>query len=396
MGRKKNPSLKTLKAPPKKRAGKQEREQKVLLGLVELYLRSGKPIGSNTLRDHGFQDLSSATIRNYFAELEKQGFLQQQHSSGGRLPTHAAYRLYAETYLDYGILEPEHGKTLEELESEGKEANTFLQKAANKLSEMTETAVFISAPRFDHDFIQKVQLVSLDINRCLCVLVTDFGLVHTEVLRSEEDLTEEFLAELEEYFRWRFTGEEKLGSLGPEQLELAQNFYNEVMVRYIVGYANFVEEEVYRTGFSQLLAYPEFQDVAQLAGGLSLFENRQGMRLLLRECGTQNRMKVWVGEDLKSYTQGTPECSVITMPYHIHGNVGGAVGILGPARIPYRTLFGALHAFSEAIGEQLTRMVHKHRIQYRQPKGGELYYQEAEESLVEEAKPILLEDKTDE
>ena len=82
----------TLKKP-----AKDERERLVLLGLVELYLETGKPVGSSTLREHGFQNLSSATIRNYFAKLEKGGFLKQQHSSGGRIPTEGAYKLYVET-----------------------------------------------------------------------------------------------------------------------------------------------------------------------------------------------------------------------------------------------------------------------------------------------------------
>ncbi len=387
---KKSQNLHSLTPPPRKRAGKREREQKVLLGLVDLYLRTGKPIGSNTLRDHGFQDLSSATIRNYFTALETQGYLEQQHSSAGRLPTHKAYRLYAQNFLEYGILEPEHAQELDKLEGvSGKEINSFLQKASNRLSRLTETAVFISAPRFDHDFIQKIQLVPIDINRCLAVLVTNFGLVHTEELRSERSLDKSFLAGLERYFLSRFTDERPPKEMSPQDEEVAQSLYNEVMVRYIVGYANFMEEDIYRTGFSQLLSYPEFQDVTQLAGTLSLFENRQGMRLLLRECCTQERLKCWIGDDLNPYTHGSPSSAVITCPYYINQHVTGAVGILGPARLPYRSLFGALHAFADTISQKLTQMVHKHRISYRQPASDQLY-------VKGQATPILLEDRTEE
>jgi len=80
-----------------KQKQKTAKEQAVLLGLVELYLLTGKPIGSNTLRDSGFHDISSATIRNYFTKLEAKGLLHQQHSSGGRVPTSTAYKLYAES-----------------------------------------------------------------------------------------------------------------------------------------------------------------------------------------------------------------------------------------------------------------------------------------------------------
>ena len=86
--------------PPKQKL-RESREKAVLLGLVELYLLTGKPIGSNTLKENGFGHISSATIRNYFAKLEAQGMLKQQHSSGGRTPTPLAYKFYANHYRQH-------------------------------------------------------------------------------------------------------------------------------------------------------------------------------------------------------------------------------------------------------------------------------------------------------
>ena len=85
-----------------KKPAKDQREKIVLLGLVELYLETGKPIGSNTLRENGFENLSSATIRNYFSKLEQAGYLKQQHSSGGRIPTYLAYKFYADSHANSG------------------------------------------------------------------------------------------------------------------------------------------------------------------------------------------------------------------------------------------------------------------------------------------------------
>ena len=82
-----------------KRLTKNDREDSVLLGIVDLYIKTAKPIGSNTLRDNGFDFLSSATIRNYCSKLEKLGFLKQQHSSGGRVPTTKGFRSYANSCM---------------------------------------------------------------------------------------------------------------------------------------------------------------------------------------------------------------------------------------------------------------------------------------------------------
>ncbi len=290
--------MKPIKPILVKRMGKEDREQRILLGLVEHFIQTGKPVGSNTLKETGFGDLSSATIRNYFAELEKQGYLIQSHFSGGRIPTYLAYRTFASYYIN----------TEEELEvnpfdklkvnSIREKLLFFLQEAAEKLSNEINCAVFLSAPRFDHDFINQIKLVYLDAFRCLSVLITDFGVVQTEILHLPKKFSAFAIKRIESYFRWRLTGLEKPDNLEAEEEEIGQKFYNELMLRYVVGYSNFVDEDIYRTGFSRLLNYSDFQETSSLASGLALFENAQSMRLLLKECKALNRLKFWIGDDL--------------------------------------------------------------------------------------------------
>ena len=97
-------SLITRKLP------KGDREQAVLLGLIELYLQHGKPVGSQTLQENGFDSLSTATIRNYFGKMESEGYLKQQHTSGGRIPTQKAFRLYADSVRQMGVLGKEKNR----------------------------------------------------------------------------------------------------------------------------------------------------------------------------------------------------------------------------------------------------------------------------------------------
>ncbi|MBI3901080.1 MAG: heat-inducible transcriptional repressor HrcA, partial [Chlamydiia bacterium] len=172
------------KIPSSGRSKKHSRELAVLLGLVELYLETGKPIGSNTLKEHGFDHLSSATIRNYFAELEKEGFLHQPHSSGGRIPTQEAFRLYAEEMLSQEASPtPEIDEKLQELTQENpKHLMRYLQKAAEILSDLSGYATFLTSVRFDHDFILEIKLLPIDEERLLSIMVTDFGQILTEVL----------------------------------------------------------------------------------------------------------------------------------------------------------------------------------------------------------------------
>ncbi len=386
--------LKTWKPVSIKRMGKHDRERRVLLGLVDYYIQTGKPVGSNTLKEAGFGDLSSATIRNYFAHLEEEGYLLQSHSSGGRIPTHLAYRAYAHAYAQES--EPyELGEkafdTLKRFDS--REIAAFLQEAAEELSRMSNCAVFLAAPRFDHDFIADLKLVPLDASRCLCVIITDFGVIQTEVLHLPVKLSSFALKRIESYFHWRLTNLGAPENLEPEEEAIAQTFYNELMLRYIVGYSNFIDEDLYRTGFSRLLTYPDFQETNLLASSLSLFENAHSMRLLLKECKALNQLKFWIGDDLATYANSSPHCSVIAVPYYINYKVVGAVGLLGPTRLPYRSLFSLLRLFSNCISETITRNVYKFKINFRQPEEGHLYLQKEEHHLIGQSRLILLEDK---
>jgi heat-inducible transcriptional repressor len=388
--------IKLLKPALPKKQSKQAKELKILLGLVDYFLKTGKPVGSNTLKEAGFEDFSSATIRNYFVNLEKEGYLTQQHTSGGRIPTSKAFRVYAQDYVSLEISDsiPDDPLYTSLRNAETRELTSYLQNAAESLSQLSNTAVFLSAPRFDNDFIVEVKLVPIDQARCLCVIITDFGVILTEILPTEKKLSAFTVKRLESYFHWRLTGNDKPDNLDPEEEQLAHRFYSELMVRYIVSYSNFSDEDIYRTGFSKLLTYPEFQNPASLASSLSLFENAHSMRLLLKECSSIAHLKFWIGDDLLSFTQETPNCSVLAMPYFIHQQPVGAIGLLGPMRIPYRELFDLLRVFSNCISTALTRNIFKHKITFRQPRSETPYLQKEEQYLIGQTRTILLENKS--
>lgn len=384
-------AMKTL--APKKPA-KDQREKMILFGLVDLYLQSGKPIGSNTLRENGFEALSSATIRNYFVKLEEEGFVKQQHSSGGRIPTAAAYKMYAEAYAEQPRITAEEKKEIDRLlKKETREVASYLLQAVESISDISACAVFLSSPRFDQDFVLEIKLVPIDERRLLCVLITDFGIIRTEVLYADKKLSSFSLKRLETYFNWRLTGIEK-PSLDPEEEALGARLYKEVMLRHIVTYTNFSSEDLFQAGFSKLLAYPDFNDAAALASGLALFENKQMLRKLLSTTSEMEQMQCWIGDDLIPFSPEAAACSVIAVPYRINQTVCGAFGILGPNRIPYRELFGQLMQAAESISQSLTKSVYKFKLSFRSPKPSNLEFQQNHPGFLDQSHTLLLENKT--
>lgn len=354
-------------------SSKKQRQQQVLFALVRLFIKEGKPVGSGTLSDSDCKGISSATVRNYFVELEQQGYLTQQHSSGGRIPTAKAFREYA----DFCVQESKKSLIIEEVRAEQlnslrslsqSDIAAILEKAAELLSAWTGCASFLSSPRFDHDFVRDLKLMSIDDTRCLCVIITSFGLVKTEILRSEQKLSAFAVKRMESYFHWRLSGRDEPQDLSESELQLAQNFYNEALVRYVVGYSNFVHEEIFRTGLSKLLDFPDYDHVANLAGALQLFEDPGAMRLLLRECLTHNESRIWIGDQVpRQEMVQEKNCAVLAEPYAIGPKSAGAIGILGPMRMPYQECLEILHAVGEALTEALTNSIYRFSITYRQP-----------------------------
>jgi heat-inducible transcriptional repressor len=202
-----------------RRSKKETREFEVLCGLIDLFLESGRPVGSQTLKENGFDHLSSATIRNYFAELERQGYLHQPHASGGRVPTVEAFRFYASENSDSQTVLPGCDKICQNLTKDfsDKGVHLFLQEAAQQLCELTGLATFLSSVRFDHDFILDIKLVTIDDRRLLCVLLTEFGQILTEVLSVNRKLSLFAQRRIEKDLQWRIKGGKKPSSLPYEE-----------------------------------------------------------------------------------------------------------------------------------------------------------------------------------
>ena len=353
---------------PIKKISRKDRERDVLLGLVDLYVRHGKPIGSHTLQDEGFEHLSSATIRNYFAKLEIEGFLKQHHTSGGRAPTDKAYRLYAEEELQKSALNQDDDEFLASLLiRETKTIPVYLQKAVQGVSELSGCATFLIAPRFDQDFIVKIHLMKIDEERILCAILTDFGQVHTEIIYSPIKISVPFLKRVEDYFHYRLTGLDK-PTLNNEEEAIAKQQYNEIVLRHFVSYTNMQSEEIYKAGFSKLLLYPEFHDPAILSNTLSLFENNPLIQNLLSTAFAEEKTKFWIGDDLNEQIPPPHLASLIAVPYRIGEKTVGVLATLGPDRLQYGKVFAILQTAANYLSENLTNSLYKYKLTYRQPK----------------------------
>lgn len=371
-----------------KKPGKEERQHLALISLVELYLKTGKPVGSQTLKDSSIENVSPATLRNYFASLETSGYLKQHHASGGRIPTPLAYKAYAAHACQESAIEDKEKKALHQLLTKHtREVHLYLQQAAGILASSTQSATFLSSPRFDQDFIQEIKLVGIDAHRVLCVLLSDFGTIRSEIFLLDKKLSAFSLKRIDHFLHCKLSGLSK-PMLSEEEEKIATKLYQEVMLRHLVGYSNFSANDIYKTGFSQMLSYNDFQDASCLASGLALFENDSALRSLLSSCVESHELRFFVGEDLLPHSPSAYGCSVLATPYYIYEKPVGALAILCPIKAPYKRLFAILKTASQAISQSLTTSLQTFKISYREPKMQSLD--------ITHQTALLLEDKTQE
>src|SRR3990170_1333885 len=148
--------------------------------------------------------------------------------------------------------------------------SSMFQEAEFQLQKLL--SIIQSFPRFDQDFINNIKLVYLEKNKLMCIILTDLGVIKTDLLYSPKDLDESIVKQIEDFFLWRMNKKNKPNIEDTSILKISQQLYNEIMVRYIIGYSN-EKDEIYKTGLSKLLQYPDFKDPVILAEALSIFEN---------------------------------------------------------------------------------------------------------------------------
>ena len=351
-----------------KRPSKAHREKNILIALVEHYLKTKKPIGSQTLQEAEFSELSSATLRNYFAKLEAQGFLKQQHSSGGRIPEPKAYIAYAHHCEDL-FMKDRQKKREKPQQSSGisdeKDVMNIIEKAAESLSTQTKTAVAVTSPRFDHDTVSSVQFVFIDIERVLCVVISEFGLVSPSLISVPFRLSHSLLRKADRFCRSRLFGEKQEPIIFSEkELNKVRYLYQEAMARFFINYSSISEQDLWRTGFSHLLP-SNISSIEEISSAVTLFENTGAIRGFSKEAVKSNQLRFWIGEELFSLTEGTPNCAVIAMPYCVKGRPIGALVTISNMQINYKKIFQSMGDIADDLSTKLSAIVLHHKLQYR-------------------------------
>ena len=333
------------------------RSRSLLKSLVEHYIADGQPVGSRALSKFSGLDLSPATIRNVMADLEDAGFVASPHTSAGRVPTARGYRLFVDSLLTVQPLEARQMGEMEEA-LQGRPVNQIIASASQLLSGLTHFAGVVIAPRRAPSRIRQIEFLTLSEKRILLIIVTTDGDVQNRVLTTEKSYSSSELVGAANYLNQNFAGmdfeqirqrlaveiqqlRDDIKPLMAQTLEAGDAALSESAAPYVIsGERNLLDVEELSSNMKRLREL------------FDLFEQRSSLIRLLDVSNRAAGVKIFIGGESGIAT--LDECSVVSAPYVVDGQVLGSVGVIGPTRMAYERVIPIVDITAKLLSSALS------------------------------------------
>ncbi len=334
------------------------RKEKILSAVVESYIRSGEPIGSKALQTETDLGVSSATIRNELKALDDEGYLRQPHTSAGRVPTKLGYRYYIDNLMKPVILPERLRESIEHGIRSGTQApESILSRTAGVLSQLSSSAAAATTPSSDEARVHRIRFVSTGRHTSMAVLVTSNGMVKSRLFRCEFVLTPQLLSMFDKAVNEQFTGV-KLRDIDQGFLQSAASgmgeltlFIPDVLVAIYDAVQSALDINVTVAGQTNLL-FSDAYDFNTARNTIRFLNDTKAISGLLNNSRTH---MIYLGEESK--IPELRDSAVVTARYEINGENAGAVAVIAPLRIDYKTIMSevifAAGCVSRAIGDLL-------------------------------------------
>lgn len=329
-----------------------DRKWTILKAIIKTYLETGEPVGSRTISKYADLNLSSATIRNEMSDLEEMGYILQPHTSAGRIPSDAGYRLYVDRMMDEKDREVTEMKEMV-LQRQDK-MELLLKQMAKVLAVNTNYAAMISGPQYHRTKLKFIQLSIVSDSQILAVIVTEANVVKNKIIRLEHGLDQKTVLELNILMNSALNGltieEINLGTITKlkEQAGIHSEVVNQVLEAVAEAIQSDDEVEIYTSGATNIFKYPELSSSEKASQLISAFEDKKELVDMINSVeGQETGIQVYIGQE--SPVQAMQDCSVVTATYDFGEGMFGKIGVVGPKRMDYdkvvstlKTLMGQL------------------------------------------------------
>jgi len=339
------------------------RSEQLLKTLIDRYIADGTPVGSRTLAKQSGIQFSPATIRNVMADLEELGLIRSPHTSAGRVPTIAGYRLFVDSLVKVQPLAMSTREHLRDELNREVDPSAIVARASSMVSQLTHLAGVVMVPHLDDERrFRQIEFLSLSEKKILVILVTGSGRVLNRVIEVDRRYSDSELVESANYFNETYGGSTlqtvKNALLreiqhDSETMQHGLRLASEVAKRMFEGDDDEgVQKDVMVSGEANLMDIPEMEDVRKLRKIFDVFNTKRDLLDLLDRSMRAGGVNIFIGNE--SGYEGLDDCSVVTAPYSVDDQIVGTIGVVGPTRMAYDRIIPIVDLTAKLISNALT------------------------------------------
>ncbi|HEX6595816.1 MAG TPA: heat-inducible transcriptional repressor HrcA, partial [Acidimicrobiales bacterium] len=326
-----------------------ERKAAILKAVVEEYIDTAQPVGSASVVRATELAVSTATVRNELAALERDGFLDHPHTSAGRIPTDKGYRFFVD-HLTPSLGEPQRHRVQDFFERAHGEIEQMLHDTTRLLSDLTHYAALVVPPSRQPATVRSVQVVSLGSEVALAVAVFSDGTVRKAVVEVDPSLSDNTLAVAGAHLTAHTTGlpleaDVVLPPTGDDVTDRVVANALAGLRRSTIG----EREQLFVGGAAQMAT--TFDAIETVRRVLAILEQQFVLVSLLKEAIRDDGLTVSIGTEMG--VEPLSQCSIIVAPFEIEGSAVGTIGVLGPTRMNYPEAIAAVGVVSHRLGKAL-------------------------------------------
>ncbi len=334
-----------------------ERKKQILKAIIEAHIELGEPVGSKYLTSNKHIACSSATIRNEMAELEAMGYLEQPHTSAGRVPSEAGYRLYVDSLIDrYRLTEREIEELRTSLRKKQSELDGILDTAIRLASSMTDYTALAAKPRKVRVTVSHFEIIRTDDYSMLLVMLIG-NIVKTRRIRSRVAVPSETAAHLETLLNARLTGLSAKEITMPLMMEIEREMGDDdfLVAPVVKGICETISAfdggELRFDGIDRLLSYPEVYGGDRLREMLTMFERKSDLLDVFSEsemsAGADGGVRIYIGRE--NLVRTMDNSTLVYKPIKRGDTLVGAIGVIGPTRMNYSRVIAMIDHLSSGV-----------------------------------------------
>ncbi|SHE55947.1 heat-inducible transcriptional repressor HrcA [Clostridium fallax] len=334
-----------------------DRKIKILQSIINDYIITGEPIGSRTIAKKYDLGISSATIRNEMADLEEMGYLEQPHTSAGRIPSSRGYRLYVDKLMEKKELSLDEELFIKSsiIDAALYEVDKIVRQATSLLSELTKLTCVVKVPSVRKSSIKSIQLIKVDEVNLLCVIITDTGIIKNSLLRLKGSPSVDVIEKINSILNYRLkdlTIEQiNLEIINKIKMDLAghEDIFNSIIPALYETLNDSDASDIFMEGTTNIFNYPEYNDIEKAKEILSLLNNKEYVSKLIK---SDNNITIRIGDE--NFLPEARDCSVISAIYSLGDRPLGTIGLIGPRRINYSKVISIMSEVIKELNESLS------------------------------------------